>query len=261
MRQETFLPMSLTITRGEDRKNGARRDRILKGLLNSSGSAEFDTDMVNAHIDAPRRRDILCDESVYSLVSTMIQSPESNRKPLGLLFTMLTVDDLPPALQDRFPSSRSDVALQTHFNSWELCPETEERFQNSTREGTNIVVEHAGDPALLLKMRGLLTALCVEPVVTAAGNVFIPGNWYSPVDKTTREDFKLAFDAGDAHVDLRAGSSWALMRPLRLEATETSASVLAAVRESAATASIPKGFPVAGLSVNRNAYRKMIQEV
>lgn len=245
----------------EQHRNEVQRARVVHGLQNSPDSCTFATRMTTARISATQCTELLRDPSVYALAANMLQSPESHRNPLGLLFSMLSVDDLPPDLQDRFSPSRLDVSLQTSPEDWLLCPDAETRFDKSTRRGSNVVGLHGETSAFLVKMHGKMTALCLEEVVTEDGNVFFPGNWYSPVENETRNAFREAFIAGEERIPLPVEGRWKYMRPFALGGDETIASVLSMARANADRNYIPHEFVLGNATYTREEYLRFVSNV
>ena len=107
-------------------------------------------------------------------------------------------------------SGEIDVALG--HRKWWLCADAEPLMEAALGLGQVVVLTSESDePLLAYKFRGKKTALCVQSFSTKSGKGFVEGNWYSPVDSTTRSSLAdlHRLDFGRAIV---GDGKWAYMR-------------------------------------------------
>lgn len=154
-------------------------------------------------------------EAFYPLLSLMLDNPKQYKMQLGVIFSEVSLHDIPEEMLNKLKpvASKLGYSLESDHGEWFMCEDAEPRLLESMKEGGYIVMTEKGAPRLLAKFMGKLSALCLEDFTTN-GEVFIKGNWYSPVSQELRLLIGETFDIGKGKVEVQGGE-WAFMRPVK----------------------------------------------
>ena len=188
----------------------APQETALIGAMFSAKEAnEFAERVTLSRMEPEGMRDLMTGPALELLINSMLDQPNRHRMALGLVLSTVGIDHF--ASHPR-PQTETNATLQPSHETWYLCDTAERLLERSVEDDAVMALTSEGqDPNFLLKFNGKLTALCLSDTVTADGKVFLRGNWYSPIDKRTRDTFKKDFDNGIGKRDMGNGK-WAFMK-------------------------------------------------
>jgi hypothetical protein len=236
---------------------GQARTSLVDVLMNTGESKYFAGNLEAEGLQAGQISDLMADNGMSAMVSAMLDRPESYRMQLGIIGSLVTLDQMQEDVVEKLNPHHSglDISLEPSHDTWDLCGSTETRLIHAIADGGVMAVGEEDNPYLLLKFKGKLTALCVQNVATEEGKVFVQGNWYSPTGDT-RGDLTHAFDAGLGNVTPQG--SWALMRPVEEVGVKTAEDVIAIGKKVArrlSTALPRQDATYHGVTMSRSQYR------
>lgn len=166
--------------------------------------------MVKKILEAPQTNDTL---------SNLWESAQEYNTPasrFAVAILLSQAEKMPPFVIQTTKGVIADskATIIPVYKNWYLCPESEPKMRAALRLHTSFLV----DNTLLVKPEenGLMTGLCVQFCQTKNG-IFVPGIWYSPIDKDTRQKLKKATYTGEKRVGLTEPSTWVIQRPLQNE--------------------------------------------
>jgi len=202
------LLRSLERTKSDD----LREDRMV--LLNNlfmHNSAEKVMNEMEYDFNVTDISQLLNNKTIFKLVDVMLDNPEQYRLQLGIIFSQLSLHNIPRHLRNKMGALASDweFSLKPENDQWNLCPDAEPRLKTAMEDDATVLV----NGNILVKFEGKLTGLALRSFTTKEGKVFHEGNWYSPTDENLRETLRGEFDKGQAKVTVNTGT-WTLMRPV-----------------------------------------------
>ncbi|OWK26903.1 MAG: hypothetical protein US76_02220 [Parcubacteria group bacterium GW2011_GWA2_38_13b] len=190
--------------------NGKKR-KIFLDILRDTTETQVLVPRLKLHsMNLKKLPEILNHESIFELLSLMLEKKTLFRFQIGVLLSCFRHDELPEALLKKINPIKisENFTVEIGYMGWHLCEEAELRMRNSIKDKAVILA----NKGLLIKFNGRLSALCIKNFSSSGRGIFYEGNWYSPTDTVLREEIKKAFDDGDySRIDLLSGN-WALMR-------------------------------------------------
>lgn len=194
--------------------NGKARKDFLKTLSDTMETQILRPRLEVSGVVIRKLPEILNHESIFQLLSLMLEKPILFRFQIGVLLSFFRYDELPEVLLDKMSPIKisENFTVDMGYMGWHLCEEAELRMRASIEKRAVILA----NKCLLIKFNGRLSALCIKNFSSSGRGIFYEGNWYSPTDIALREEIKKAFDDGDySRIDLLSGN-WAIMRGLNI---------------------------------------------
>lgn len=223
--------------------NGKERKFFLDALNNVVETKNLIPLLELYKINIKKLPEILNHESIFELLSLMLEKPTIFRFPIGVLLSCFRSNELPEALLKKINPEKinENFKVDMGYQDWHLCEEAELKMQDSIKDRAVILA----NKGLLIKFNGRLSALCIKSFSSAGRGIFYEGNWYSPTNIDLREDIKNYFDNYDySHINLSSGD-WAIMRNLEsLDDYDTYRLYLERIKKFASTFSefLPKNI-------------------
>ena len=170
---------------------GEERQKLIAVLFSSLDSSDFASRARATRLRLEHVSEFIVDEGLFALVDAMLDRPAEYRVQLGVIFTFLSLDCVPPALVEKLAPIMpgSNFSVQAAYGDWALCETSEERLADAIDDEAIVVVENEGHGYLDVKFNGKVVGLCFENTKTRNG-AFVKGNWYSPLEG--RDDIRTA---------------------------------------------------------------------
>lgn len=116
---------------------------------------------------------------------------------------------MPPVIEPI--SIEPKVTVTVGHENWSLCVSTERKYYEAQDAGDAfLVITYHGQPALLMKFNGKITALGLTDVSVGDAE-FGENKLYSPVNPELRKTLEDAFDRGETSINMPSGI-WGFMR-------------------------------------------------
>jgi hypothetical protein len=154
---------------------------------------------------------LLNDESIYVLLDTLLDNPDSYRFQIGLILSQVNLTNLPDKVKAKIKPTLTDTEMQLlpEHGRWWLCGAAEPRLVQSLQDNAILLINNK----ILMKYNGKFSGICLETFANKEGYTFIEGCWYAPTDDISRTAMRTAFDQGDATLNFNEGV-WVILRPL-----------------------------------------------
>lgn len=179
-------------------------------ILLSSNETSFFGSKFEAMMNGEEIANILKGEFFEVLLEAMTDNFQKYRFHIGVILSMADKVNIPTTIVEKIQVIGTDleITIKPNEKSWWLCKESEKRLRKAMADDAVLLV----NDCMLVKFVGKLTALCTHTYSARNGQVFIEGNWYSPVDDPLRDQIREAFDTGFSR--LKINGEWLLIRPL-----------------------------------------------
>lgn len=187
----------------------AYKDVVYEGLRYSTSVTELRqrlderlvNDMLPLVVTNPTTRDKMLEE--------FAEEPDIFAFQLGVIAGYYSCRTIPSSLEKIItPKSQEGICLEaTIDHEKDNCFGSELYMQYALGSPVGTILVNRG---LLVKYNGYLTGLCIDSFATET-STFVKGNWYSPLDKTTRIQLVTDQAKGRGVVEVHSGT-WGLIR-------------------------------------------------
>jgi hypothetical protein len=226
---------------------------VLEKILNavSADNLQLEDVLLRQNLSLNQIPEILSNSVVTMLIEIMADDSDKYKFQLGVLLSQVTIEKLPESLIAKLKPviANLELHIRVGYETWWLCGQAEPRLIESIRDRAAVLV----DGFMLLKFSGKFSGLCIQTTTLANGQLFIEGNWYSPIGGL-RDQIRQEFDSGNAKITVSTGE-WAMIRPVANDGTNGFAANEIIEQARTYASSIPDRLPDRIRGQQRREYR------